>query len=328
MSVIANVVCASSGTAKMSRMSRRVKPIEPAPIMAILIGLFIAGCMVTGGCDVKQDLPDFDKMWDYGDPAATETNFRELLPAAEKSGDISYHAQLLTQIARAQGLQDKFDEAVKTLDDASFITRDDMALAHIRIFLERGRVLNSSGQPEVAMRSFRSAWKWAEAEHYPRYAVDAVHMLAIAAPTPQEQIDWNLKALEMIENDPTENRWLPAVYNNLGESYARAGKYREALGAFRKLGDDPYALKDQSRMHRAMGRPGEALAIIEPVVQKQSKPDGWLNEEYAECLLALGREPEATPHFRVAYDLLKDDRWVLKNEPAKLERLRRLAGER
>jgi tetratricopeptide (TPR) repeat protein len=153
-------------------------------------------------------------------------------------------------------------------------------------------------------------------------------MLAIAAPTPQEQIDWNLKALEMIENDPTENRWLPAVYNNLGESYARAGKYREALGAFRKLGDDPYALKDQSRMHRAMGRPGEALAIIEPVVQKQSKPDGWLNEEYAECLLALGREPEATPHFRVAYDLLKDDRWVLNNEPAKLERLRRLAGER
>src|SRR5436309_232420 len=39
MSVNANVVSASSGTARMSRISRRVKPIEPAPIMAILMGM-------------------------------------------------------------------------------------------------------------------------------------------------------------------------------------------------------------------------------------------------------------------------------------------------
>src|SRR5687768_11567847 len=74
MSVIANVVCASSGTDKMSRMSRRVKPIEPAPIIAILMGLLISGCIVAGGRDVA-DLPDFDKLWDYNDPAATEQKF-------------------------------------------------------------------------------------------------------------------------------------------------------------------------------------------------------------------------------------------------------------
>src|SRR4051812_13624858 len=38
MSVMAKVVPWSSGTARMSRMSRRVKPIEPAPIMAMRRG--------------------------------------------------------------------------------------------------------------------------------------------------------------------------------------------------------------------------------------------------------------------------------------------------
>ena len=47
-----------------------------------------------------------------------------------------------------------------------------------------------------------------------------------------------------------------------------------------------------------------------------------------EAKMTVGRTDEATPPFRVAYELLKDDSWVRKNEPAKLERLRELAGER
>ena len=57
-------------------------------------------------------------MWDYNDPAGTGKKFLELLPDAKASGDRSYLAQLLTQIARTRGLQMKFDEAHKTLDEA------------------------------------------------------------------------------------------------------------------------------------------------------------------------------------------------------------------
>ena len=284
---------------------------------------------------MKQELPEFDKMWNYSDPAATERKFREILPAAEKSGDISYHAQLLTQVARAQGLQGRYDEAMATLNDASAVTRDDMTLAHVRNFLERGRVLNSSGDPTTAMHSFKEAWKWAESEHYWKYAIDAVHMMGIAAPTPQEQIEWNLRGIEMVAQHPEQKGWLHAPDNNLGESYAKAGDYRSALGAFEKLaainGNDMYTMKDRARMLRFMDRVGRATEIIRPIhdrLERDGKPDGWISEEYAECVLAAGRADEAAPHFRVAYDLLKDDAWVLKNEPAKLERLRRLAGER
>jgi len=45
---------------------------------------------------------NFDSLWDFAQPAETETKFRALLPEIESNP--SEHAQLLTQIARAQGL--------------------------------------------------------------------------------------------------------------------------------------------------------------------------------------------------------------------------------
>ena len=59
---------------------------------------------------------DLDSLWDYEHPGPTEKKFRELLPAALDSLDISYLAELLTQIARAEAIQKKFSEAQRTLD--------------------------------------------------------------------------------------------------------------------------------------------------------------------------------------------------------------------
>src|SRR5688500_12060392 len=74
-------------------------------------------------------LPDFDALWDYDDPEATEQQFRTLLPRAEQSDDRSYHVQLLTQIARAEGLQRKFAEAHATLASAQAQLAADLAPA-------------------------------------------------------------------------------------------------------------------------------------------------------------------------------------------------------
>src|SRR5438093_6724954 len=85
MSVMANVVSASSGTARMSRISRRVKPIDPAPIIAIFNGMRV----------ILPAMADFDKLWDYAHPAGTEKKFRDLLPQAQAAGDVGYFAELL-----------------------------------------------------------------------------------------------------------------------------------------------------------------------------------------------------------------------------------------
>ena len=41
-------------------------------------------------------LPNFDKWWDFKNPAETESKFRTLLPEAQASGDTAYWAELLT----------------------------------------------------------------------------------------------------------------------------------------------------------------------------------------------------------------------------------------
>ncbi|MEM9251070.1 MAG: hypothetical protein AAGB29_01855, partial [Planctomycetota bacterium] len=55
-----------------------------------------------------------DRLWDYSQPAASEARFRAML-ATER--DPEYRAEVFTQVARAQGLQQKFTEALQTLDE-------------------------------------------------------------------------------------------------------------------------------------------------------------------------------------------------------------------
>lgn len=61
---------------------------------------------------------DFDALWDYEDLAATEETFRALLP--QMTPGSPEHVQLLTQIARAQGLQGHVVEAQATLDGSAY----------------------------------------------------------------------------------------------------------------------------------------------------------------------------------------------------------------
>src|SRR5262245_53476156 len=59
------------------------------------------------------DTSDFDQLWDYDDPAASEQRFRVLLLRIA-AGTPAY-LELVTQIARAQGLQRDFEAAHSTV---------------------------------------------------------------------------------------------------------------------------------------------------------------------------------------------------------------------
>lgn len=102
-------------------------------------------------------MADFDSLWDFDHPEITEQKFRELMPSAESSDNYTYLAELLTQIARTEGLQRKFEDAHKTLDRAEKLITPEMHLPKVRYLLERGRTLNSSGKPEQAKKYFLEA---------------------------------------------------------------------------------------------------------------------------------------------------------------------------
>jgi|SRR5579872_6001998 len=283
----------------------------------------------------ESPLPDFDTLWNYDDPHGSEQAFRELLSAAGSAGNISYRAELLTQIARSEGLQQRFDDAHRTLDAVTELLPAAGDRARVRYFLERGRVYNSSRQPDRARPLFLLAWELARERGEDFYAVDAAHMLAIVEP-PERKLAWEKRAMELAEvsDDPRARGWLGSLYNNIGWSYHDLGRYDDALAAFeRGLEWQRLAGKEHeariaawtvARALRSLGRYEDALERQyenQRALRQAGEPDGYTAEEIGECLLALGREQEAEPHFARAYSLLAGDPWLHRDEPERLNRL-------
>lgn len=292
---------------------------------------------------MNEKLPEIDALWDYGDPAASERRFRELLTAVRHGRAPADQAELLSQIARAQGLQRQFDQAHATLDQADELiagagAEQPTARARVRGLLERGRVFNSAGDRARATPLFEAALELARACREDYLAVDAAHMLAIAAP-PERQLEWNLRALTLAErsDQPRAKQWFGSLYNNIGWAYHDAGEYERALDMFEKAlsyrkerGDAEQVRVARwcvARGQRSLGRLAEALAAQRELLaelEQAGATDGYVHEELGECLLALGNAGEARAHFARAYAELAKDEWLAESEPGRLKRLAEL----
>lgn len=290
--------------------------------------------MNTNITDPTAGLPNINSLWNYNEPAETEARFRAIIPEAEKAGNEPYYAELLTQVARAQGLQRKFDDAHKTLDTVEqMMAGKTWAVPQIRYLLERGRTYNSSNQKEKAISLFKEAYHVAIKSEEENYAADAAHMLGIAE-TPSEQLFWNLKTIELVEKSTNARikGWLGPVYNNTAWAYHELKDYEKALElhekslAWRLEHKDAYgayiAKWSVARVYRSLNRIDEALQIQNELLNE--KEDGYVYEELGECLLLKNEKEEAKKYFKRAYELLSQDEWLKADEPARLERLNQL----
>ena len=279
-----------------------------------------------------------DAQWDFDKPAVSEERFRAEL---EKWPAASAEAQeVRTQIARTLGLQRKFTDAHALLDE---IERELARLpAHVRVryLLERGRTFNSSGAPQRAVPLFAEALKLAEAGRDEFYAVDAAHMLGIAAPPP-ERLDWNLKALALAEaaTDARARGWRASLYNNIGWTWFEDGHPATALEYWEKglaarqatgnAGATRTAKWTVARGYRAVGRFDDAEAAQKSLaaeLAQAGESDGYVYEELAEIALARHDAKAAQPWAAKAHAALKDDPWLAANEAPRLARLAAIAA--
>ena len=304
--------------------------------MRALVGIL---CLATSASIMANSWPAFDDWWDYGDPAATEVRFRELL--AREPSDPDYRIQLTTQLARTLGLQGRFDEAFALLDSVRAELAGAGSETRVRWLLEQGRLLNSSGDPERARPIFEEAWELGRDAGADGFAVDAGHMIAIVAEG-REGIEWNERLIVYAEksSNSAAQKWLGSLYNNLGWGYFDLEDYAAALAAHRK-GEAFFAGRDESerlriarwsvaKQLRFLDRCSEALEIntaLEQEWRDAGDQDGYVYEELGECLYALGKANQARAQFARAHALLSADSWLVANEPDRLARLERLAGE-
>jgi len=207
-------------------------------------------------------------LWDFDDLDASERRLDEQLQSeASPAG----RAEVLTQLARVQGLRGEFVAGDRLIDQAEALS-DGAAAVRTRIQLERGRLRNSGGDPVAALALFEAAFYTAEQGGGPFLAADAAHMAAIASPDRKGKIEWTQRGIRIAAESPDRDvsYWLGPLYNNLGWEYQDAGEHAAALDAFQ------HALAARERYP-------EMPALIQHA-----------KDAVAEALRALGREEEAS----------------------------------
>ena len=140
--------------------------------------------------------------------------------------------------------------------------------------------------------------------------------------------------LARASNDPKARALLPALLNNHAWNLHDAGRFDDALPVFieaetawHATGKQPQgriATWSVARCLRSLGRYNDALALqrrLETEWSASGGSDGYVFEEIAENLDALGRPDEARPYFARAARELGKDPIFSRGEPARLQRL-------
>jgi len=166
-------------------------------------------------------------LWDFDDLDATEARLRGQLESEESDAG---RAEVLTQLARVCGLRDDFDGCEELLGEAEPLAGD--GVARVRVELERGRKLRSSGDSAAAVPLFESAFARACELREFWFAGDAAHMVAIS--DPEEMAGWTERGLELGERETDAEYWAGPLLNNLGWWHYERGEYDQALEVFER----------------------------------------------------------------------------------------------
>jgi len=196
------------------------------------------------------DQRTLDALWDFSDPGGSEERLRRAADDATGAA----RDELLTQAARALGLQGRFVEADEALD--ALDSPDDAV--RVRVALERGRIRNSAGEPEAALRHLHEAARAADAAGLLFLQVDALHMLAIVD-SAQAHI-WTAAALRALAStdDARTLRWAVSLHNNAGWALVAAGRLDDAEASFVRARDAAVAHGTAQQVQGA----DEALAEV------------------------------------------------------------------
>lgn len=297
-------------------------------------------------------LENFDDVWgQLGDPVLVEKKFIEFLPQAQELENKSIYLQLMSQLALAQAVLKKFDQAHATLDQAQAELTSEHDLARVRVLCERGRTFQQAGDFEKARVYFERSYELSLTCKFDKETINAAHMIAIVAKDSADKIAWNQRALDIAlttEQNSAQN-WRGPILNNLGANYLAEKQYEKALDTFKqalvefeKTPNYGYNIRFAkfriAQVYRLIGRYDQALAMLQEqlaqydVIMKSGKIDmsvdmfklmrGWLYEELIEIYhVALKGYAQLAYEDFTSSEVFKT---MDPTMPARLERLKKI----
>lgn len=234
---------------------------------------------------------DVDSQWDFSDASASGERFRGLV----KTLDEPDRSIAKTQLARALGLQERWDEAHAELDSVS----DAYPEVQVREALERGRLWRSAGDPLKALPHFEQAVTLArqsataQPQVFENLLVDAMHMVALVLDG-EQQLAATREAIEEARNATSQRAkdWLPSLLNNEGMALSELGDWEGAHACFVKALELRKMRNDAEATHvavwmvawslRHLGHRDQALALqreLKAALDARGASDTYVVEE-------------------------------------------------
>lgn len=295
-----------------------------------------------------RDIPveRFDELF-QGEPADIEQRLISLRPLALQHTDTSLAPQIESQIALAQAMQQRWEDAFATLDRAEQLAGATVPIARARLLLERGRVFHQNRRMAEALPWMIASYELSRASGLYYHAINAAHMIAIVAGGAADKIQWNQAAIALAEStaDEKARSWQVVLHNNIGQAYIAAGRFQEALAAFQRCRclasqlENPILERGSrwgiARVQRSLGSVDEARAVQ---LQLREEYDGIQREGFLPTeLIGMARGvvyeelaelfPESAADFAAA--AIRDlsvNNWFRELEPGRWARLRGLAS--
>jgi tetratricopeptide (TPR) repeat protein len=239
---------------------------------------------------------DVAKLWDFNKPELSEERFRSVLTTASADDALI----LQTQIARSYGLRQRFPQAQEILADIESQVQSASVEAQVYYYLELGRTYSSATHPpesqttevkELARSAYMRAFELAQKGELDALAIDALHMMTFVDTAPEDQIEWNRKAIALMQSSSQRDakKWEGSLRNNTGYALHLLGRYEEALAEFKlalaahERGGNPQKIRIAHWMIawtlRALGQLNEAIEIqlrLEKEWDEAGEPDPYV----------------------------------------------------
>jgi tetratricopeptide (TPR) repeat protein len=256
---------------------------------------------------------DVSKLWDFNKPELSEERFRSALSTAS-ADDVLI---LQSQIARTYGLRQRFPQAQEILAHIEPQIQSAGVEAQVRYYLELGRTYSSATHsPEsqttevkgLARSSYMRAFELAQKGELDSLAIDALHMMTFVDTAPEEQVEWNRKAMALMQSSSQQDakKWEGSIRNNTGYALHLLGRYEDALVEFRlalaahERGGNPQKIRIAHWMVawtlRALGQLNEAMEIqlrLEKEWDEAGDPDPYVFEELELLYQAINNREKA-----------------------------------
>jgi tetratricopeptide (TPR) repeat protein len=290
--------------------------------------------------------PDIDGFWSTGDLADAETRIREQLPADWATDWKAQSVELLTQLARVQGMRGDLERAQATIDQSRQMIADSRenfgARAEVRWRLEQGRIFCMGMNLRKANDMFAQAWTQASENGLAFFAIDAAMMLFLTRP-PKQQNEWLQRALSLANSssDKHVRLWISQLLYFEGWTAFDSHQFDKALACFEKAMSEPRATDSngrwmalqwsRARMMRALGQTEQALEIQNTLFEEmriRGKVSGYVYLELAECQQLLNQREPAKANFELAFTELSNDPWFADNRSDELNRMKYLFKKR